>query len=252
VIDEGEDRLGVLTLPGQADQTTGFLKSRIFFMDKVSVKDESDKFAQFNLLGNPEKEMLQRLGIPIEQGVNSNLDVDLVDPPMRVLSHRVMGWRLVVPREHQEKAISFLQVQHYQALSEINYEILRVESGIPAPRHELVEDYTPLEVGFEWAISDSKGCYTGQEVLARQVNYDKVTRQLTGLKLKEKPQLKNKLYAQGSNQLQGMITSSVISPRFGKIALAVVKRPYHQPGRELFINKDDGRIEAVTTGLPFE
>jgi hypothetical protein len=49
-----------------------------------------------------------------------------------------------------------------------------------------------------------------------------------------------------------MITSSVISPRFGAIALAVVKRPNHQPGNKLVINKDDGIIEAVTTGLPFE
>jgi folate-binding protein YgfZ len=50
-----------------------------------------------------------------------------------------------------------------------------VEAGLPAAGHELVEEYTPLEAGLEWAISDAKGCYTGQEVIARQITYDKVT-----------------------------------------------------------------------------
>lgn len=252
VIDEGEDRLGLLTLPGQDVQTADFLKSRIFFMDKVSLDHESGKYALINLFAHPEKGILQLLGIRAENSPHSMLGAFLGGASTRVLNHPEMGWRLLVPIEQEQDLIAFLEDQQFQSLSENEYEVLRVEYGIPAAGKELVEAYTPLEVGFEWAISDSKGCYTGQEVIARQLNYDKITRQLIGLRLNGKPQIGDQLNIQANNQSQGKITSFVTSPRFGEIALAVVKRPYHHPGNRLLVNKEDMIIEAVTTGLPFE
>ena len=44
----------------------------------------------------------------------------------------------------------------------------------PAPR--LTGEYSPLEAGLAWACAENKGCYTGQEIIARQITYDKVTR----------------------------------------------------------------------------
>jgi len=126
------------------------------------------------------------------------------------------------------------------------YHCMRVECGQPAPFSEWTEDYTPLEVGLEWAVSDRKGCYTGQEVLARQVNYDKITRQLVGLTLQAGPPSAAQVQAEGKTI--GVVTSSVISPRFGPIALAVLRRPYHAPGTAVLVGE---AIPAVVSVLPF-
>ena len=57
----------------------------------------------------------------------------------------------------------------------------RVEAGLPAPGAELTEDVTPLEAGLRRFCDDHKGCYTGQEIVARQITYDKVANHLVGL-----------------------------------------------------------------------
>jgi tRNA-modifying protein YgfZ len=130
-------------------------------------------------------------------------------------------------------------------LSDAEYEILRLEAGLPAAGHELTEEYTPLETGLEQLVSTSKGCYTGQEVLARQVNYDKVTRHLAGLRLKAEVPAGSSVTSEGKPA--GIITSIAISPRLGPIALAVLRRPYHEPGTAVSVGEIKGTVEA----LPF-
>src|SRR5690606_39681801 len=110
-------------------------------------------------------------------------------------------------------------------LGEEAYDVLRVEAGLPASGTELTEDFTPLETGLAYTVSTSKGCYTGQEVLARQINYDKVSRQLVGLRLKEPAPAGSAVRAEG--RPAGTVTSVVLSPEHGWIALAVVRRPHH-------------------------
>jgi folate-binding protein YgfZ len=102
---------------------------------------------------------------------------------------------------------------------------MRVEAGLPAAGAELSEDYTPLEAGLAAAISSTKGCYTGQEVLARQITYDKVTQHLCGLRLTRRAQPGGRVWAPDGSPV-GRVTSAATSPRFGEIALAVVKRPH--------------------------
>ena len=83
------------------------------------------------------------------------------------------------------------------ALAPEDYETLRVEAGLPAVGHELTEDYTPHETNLAAWISETKGCYTGQEILARQVTYDKITRHLVGLKLDAPAQAAATIPSQG-------------------------------------------------------
>jgi folate-binding protein YgfZ len=57
------------------------------------------------------------------------------------------------------------------ALSPQEFETLRIEAGLPAADHELTDEYTPLETGLQWTISDKKDRYTGQEVIAQVVAF---------------------------------------------------------------------------------
>jgi len=252
VIEENNEAFLVVTLPGQVQQTTDFLNSRIFFTDKVSVENISHDFVQIDPIGSRTQDFLQELGFQHEIEPGQIMTAKLGDTPIRVLFHQGLGSRILVASTQTDLVIDILKEKDFLPLSAGEFEIMRIEKGIPAAGHELVEDYTPLEIGYHWAISDSKGCYTGQEVIARQVNYDKITRQLTGLTTSSIPNIDSTLYARENNQPVGKITSAVQSPRFGSIALSVVKRPYNEPGSDLFLKDGDREIEAEIHTLPFE
>jgi folate-binding protein YgfZ len=132
-------------------------------------------------------------------------------------------------------------------LSPEAYEVRRVELGLPGPARELTEDYTPLETNLDAAISDSKGCYTGQEIIARQVTYDKITKRMAGLKLQAPVAAGAAVHVEGRGA--GEVTSAVHSPNCGAIALAILKRPHHAPGTAVTVGEEGTR--GVVVALPF-
>ncbi len=251
VIEDGEI-LGVITLPGQGEKTFQFLQSRIFFMDKVTLEDASSSFMQIDLLGPGASEVIQIWGMEHSTEDEELHRIKINEKPIQVLRLRGFGYRLLIPTESTQDILSELKNNGIQSLDFENYEILRIEAGIPAARHELTDEYTPLETGFQWAVSDDKGCYTGQEVLARQVNYDKITRQLVGLLMSADANSEDTLYPLDKGQPVGKITSIAVSPRFGPIALAIVKRPHIQPGGELRVGEQEFGIIASISEIPFQ
>ena len=88
-------------------------------------------------------------------------------------------------------------------------------------------------------------------MLARQVTYEKITQRLVGLKLSEPVPPGRRLLAEGKPA--GVITSVAISPRFGAIALGVVKRPHYMAGTRLEVEVQgiDQPVDAITFEPPF-
>ena len=109
------------------------------------------------------------------------------------------------------------------ALDSETYHVLRVESGVPHVGHELIQDYTPLEIGLNSAVSNEKGCYTGQEVLARQITYDKVTQKLCGIKFESEIEPGTRIWV--GERTVGILTSVV--NYFTLILTSVVKGGYY-------------------------
>jgi folate-binding protein YgfZ len=161
-------------------------------------------------------------------------------------------YRLLYPAGAWEELSRSLEAMGMIPLNEESYQALRVEAGRPAAGYELTEEYTPLESGMDYAISDHKGCYTGQEVIARQITYDKVTRQLAGLRLEAPAAPGESLFAVEDDRQAGEITSYADSPRFGPIALGIIRRPYHQPGTRLAIGDQARGRQATVVTLPFQ
>jgi folate-binding protein YgfZ len=250
-LDEG-DAIGILTLPGQGDQTFDFLQNRIFFMDQVTMDNASSEICQIDLLSTGIHKFLQEFGMILDPEKNITQNIKIGQVSGRILIHTRIGVRLLIPKADCKHVISELQTNGGVQLSAEIYEILRIETGLPAANHELTEDYTPLETGYQWTISDNKGCYTGQEIIARQVNYDKITRQLVGMLMRDMPTVGDTLYPINKEQPVGKITSTALSPRFGPIALAIVKRPFDQPGSELVTQSGEESISGVTALLPFQ
>lgn len=248
LIDEGEI-LGAITLPNHAQPSTEFLKGKIFFMDKVSITDHSDEYAQIDLEGPEAIKVLQTLDITVPaelEGVSHNqvVGIDATILSQKGLTHSI-GYRILIPQSNLDKLTKALQEQNIPPIDTTTREILRIEAGIPGPDTELNQDFNPLETDTAWAVSNSKGCYPGQEVIARQVNYDKITKKLVQLKLNTQTQPGATVRVEGKNI--GTITSSVESPQKGPIALAVLKRPHNQPGVKVIVESDQGEIPAEIT-----
>jgi tRNA-modifying protein YgfZ len=133
------------------------------------------------------------------------------------------------------------------------YETLRVEAGTPVFGVDMDETNLPQEVGrIDTTISFTKGCYIGQETVARIRTYGHVNRSLVGLKLESNtlPPRGTKIHA-GDKEV-GAVTSSVLSPRLETaIALAYLRRGYHEPGTKVEIAWEKGCSSAEVAGLPF-
>jgi folate-binding protein YgfZ len=130
-------------------------------------------------------------------------------------------------------------------VAEAAAEILRVESGRPRYGIDLDDATIPQEAGLnERAVSFTKGCYVGQETVARLHYRGKPNRQLRGLRLSA-PVEQGAPLLLGEREV-GRVGSSVVSPRFGPIALAIVRREA-SAGDELAA----GEARAVVTDLPF-
>lgn len=145
-------------------------------------------------------------------------------------------------------------------------EILRIEAGIPLYGVDMDESTIPLECNLEAThISHTKGCYVGQEIIARVHSRGHTNRALTGLVVQGSalPYKGDKLFptlsAEGEAREVGWVTSAAHSPRLGKvIALGYVRHEYREPDTNLRIIRDsrgtgddDEALSATVTTLPF-
>lgn len=132
-------------------------------------------------------------------------------------------------------------------------EALRMEAGIPKAGPELNEEIVPPEANLESkAFSLSKGCYPGQEVVARMDTYGNVRRHLVGLTLKDStvPQKGAKLFS-GDREV-GWISSAVRSPQLGQvIAFGFPLRDFSAPNTPLSIEIEGKKHDATVHVLPF-
>ncbi|MDD5468233.1 MAG: glycine cleavage T C-terminal barrel domain-containing protein [Anaerolineales bacterium] len=252
VLQRGE-ALWALTLPGRGGGTLAFLRSQLFFRDQVSLTDRSHESLQIDLDGPGAHELVQQLGLvhPVQSDEVAALRFDgeeVVCIGQPGLNGR--GVKLLAPAHLQAGLLGFLKAESALPLSPDLYDLLRIEAGLPGPRGELTQDYTPLEVGLESAVSAAKGCYTGQEVLARQRNYDKIVQGLAGLAFAEPAQTGASLWSQG--HLAGKVTSTAQSPRFGAIGLGVVRRERLTPGTTLNVGAAQSNVTARVVALPFD
>ena len=244
--------LNLISLPGQSEKTDSFLRSRIFFMDKVSLKNASSYYAQIDLIGPQAINVLQQLGAETATEPDQVTFVDKAGLSFRYIQQKGLsgpGYRLWTEKPYMESLIKALDESGIPPLSPEIVQILCIEAGIPQSGTELTEAFTPLEIGFTEAVSMNKGCYTGQEIIARQVNYDKVTRHLAGISLDAPVNPGDTVYV--DDKPVGSVTSTAISPRFGSIALAVLRRPYNEPGTSLVVGQAIPPARAIVTPLPF-
>jgi folate-binding protein YgfZ len=149
-----------------------------------------------------------------------------------------------------------------------SFEVLRIEAGVPRFLVDMTAETIPLEAGLEdRAISFSKGCYVGQEVIVRVTTRGggRVARKLVGLTLGSvtaaafhPPQASPLRSApaawaiRSGDRVIGQVTSEAYSPRLSSwIALGYVQRAFADPSTAVQVISPEGPLDALVTPLPF-
>jgi folate-binding protein YgfZ len=158
-----------------------------------------------------------------------------------------LGIDLTASATDADAVVSLLLDAGAVEASEAAAEIVRVESGRPRFGAEMTEATIPAEAGIdERAVSFTKGCYIGQETVARLHHKGKPNRHLRGLRL-EQPASAGDAIRLGDREV-GSIGTACVSPALGPIALAIVRREAG-PGDGVSVGDDGASAELVE--LPF-
>ena len=158
-----------------------------------------------------------------------------------------VGVDVITRAERQASLIELLASSGAAEVSEPAAEIVRVESGRPRFGLDMGSESMPAEAGItDRAVNFEKGCYIGQEPVARLHYRGKPNRTLRGLRLSQPARPGDPLRL-GDREV-GRIGTACLSPAFGPIALAIVRREAAEGDR---LEVDDGGVTAEVVGLPF-
>ena len=238
-----QDDLLLLASEGQADSLRQQLQSQIFFMDKVTVTDEGANLGRLRLVGPAAGETLQAAGLPEAESDDCFLEDDGVTV-LRQERYDLPGFEIIGPVDEIVTLQDRLAGAGAVPLAGYDsYEARRVQLGRPRPGRELTDAFTPLETGMAWVCAENKGCYTGQEIIARQLTYDKVTRSL--VRLRSELPLPEGETVNVNGRSVGTVTSSAYSPSAGPVALAVLKRPHNVEGNEVAVEGNAAHVEQI-------
>jgi folate-binding protein YgfZ len=209
---------------------------------EVEIEDASSAWAIVSLLGPASAEMA---GTPIPAPEHAQRHFEREGVAVLAVATN-LGLDLIVRSDQAEALRRGLAASGAVEVSEEAAEIVRVESGRPRFGNEMTERTIPQEAGInERAVSFTKGCYIGQETVARLHYRGKPNRQLRGLRLSA-PARNGDQVSLGEREL-GAIGTAVVSPAHGAIALAILRREA-EPGATVLVG---GENEAEVVDPPF-
>ncbi len=254
----GQEGVLLVSGTGNADAVLGHLR-RYTFAEETGLADVTEETCQIALIGPDARRTAAAAGIPApppfgarsfestgirvhalgEDGSSAD-GISLFLPAARAAEF----WLHILPRLRDAGAAP---------AGALALEAWRVLRGHPGSGAELHEGYNPLEAGLLDHVSFAKGCYVGQEVVARLRTYDKVGRGLVGLVLPEGAPVP----AAGTPIIRdarqvGEITSALVPPgRKRAVALAYLKRGEMPGGATVRVGTGEDATEADISPLPF-
>ena len=238
------DHQVMLTSPGQQQNVIEFL-DKYTIMEDLEVEDISDQTSLLRLTGPHAADMLARVSDDGVLVVDSPTDPDDPDrPPTRYL--------LADDPDDAARIAADLESAGAVSISAATAETLRITQGRPAHGSEMSDTYNPLEAGLIGAIDFHKGCYIGQEVIARLDTYQKVQKYLVTLSFDADPAQAGALpgarLINDDGGAMGLVTSAAVVPGAdgaGVIGLGYVRTAAVQVGGVLRVSSDDGDTGIV-------
>jgi folate-binding protein YgfZ len=224
-----------LFVPGVSRETALAHLAKYAVFQKATISDRSAELAVLGLYGPEAK---------------------AVEPPagaLRLSSEGEFASEILLSRPEIERFAESLRALGAVSVDPATAEILRVEAGRPRFGQDAGPDNFPDEVSLESSLSRTKGCYVGQEIVARMKTYGRVNRRLVRYRFPEGPiavgeRLKRPEEPDSGKIETGRVTSSVHSPAQGDIGLGFAFRDVG-PGDRLVSSSDPSR-GAIVSALP--
>jgi len=240
------DTVLLLVSPNRRQQLLSWCDRYIFFGDKVKLEDISNTTVTFSLLGPKSSDLLHQLGVSeLPQATNHHISGEINGQTVRIAAGSGLvtsGYTLMTTVESSAALWQALIDQDACPFGETVWEQLRVSQGRPKPDAELTEDFNPLEAGLWQTISFDKGCYIGQETIARLNTYQGVKQQLWGIQLSQVVPSNTPITVE--DKKVGTLTSLVETSE-GPLGLAYVKTKAGNAGTQVTVGSETGTLVEV-------
>lgn len=225
---------------------------QLIVMDDVTLSDATDTREVVAVYGPDARQRIREAGWAVPE--LDDLGYADVDGVRILRDDRVIGvegYELNTPPRKGDDAVKMLIVAGAIEVDEDSLDIVRVESGVARDGVDVDDDTIPLEANLVDWISFTKGCYVGQEVIARAYNLGGVKHRLVGLRIDgdDVPPKDAKIRAGDADT--GEVTSAVRSDTHGVIALGYVHTKNEAPGTEVTVAWGDATARAEVAKLPF-
>ena len=252
----------LLSCVQQAKQSALEMLQRHLIMDDATVEDASDAWATLGVYG---------VGTP--GLLATTLGVGDEALPRRLYEHRMVsgevwvavacdlgiaGFHVMGPWPVLEGWRAQWEQRGVLPMPGALAQQLRVEAGIPLYGVDMDQERLPLEARLDAAVSFSKGCYVGQEVMVRVTSRGHINRKLMGLSFPAGgfPPAVGTPLVHPTKENAGTVMSGTVSDRFGTIALGYVHRSLWEPGTTLYVASPGDPFStslpmAVVRALPF-
>lgn len=250
-----EDRI-LLELP--AGSTEKFVQAidKFLISEKASFEVADDAYAILAVQGPGAETILSGLaGAALDPAPYSHRAYSIAGGPVRVARRSeavTPGFHCWTPASHAQTLWNAVRGAGALAVGADALESLRIEAGIPAYGRDVDETVILPETRLDALVSYTKGCYIGQETVARVKYRGHVNRALTGLVLEgDRVPSPGDLITVEAREV-GRVTSAVRSIALGKpIALGYVRREHFHPGSAVSVGTGESAIPAHVADLPF-
>jgi folate-binding protein YgfZ len=205
--------------------------SRFTLAGDFRVTDESSEIALLTVQGKRAAEVIQAVDVTGIRATHTAED----------------GFDLLVDTDDREVIVDKLIAAGAHRVSPETFETLQIEAGIPRHGQDMDETNVVLEANLDDAISYTKGCYLGQEIIIRIKHRGHVAKKLTGLKFDQPVESGAEIKSPDGKEI-GRVTSVTYSPKLDSpIALGYVRHEYLAPGTRVTASDVSGTV----TELPF-
>lgn len=242
-----EDAVLVVVSPNRREYLMQWLDRYIFFGDKVKLQDVTDQTAMFSLIGPESTALLHQLGVePVVDAYASHQTVTIAGCPVQLAVGSGLatgGYTLIMDAQYAAAGWSALTTAGAMPLGNRGWEQCRIQQGRPVPDRELTEEFNAVEACLWQAISLSKGCYIGQETIARLDTYQGVKQQIWGIQFSTAiAEVGTPIVANGEKI--GVLTSITLT-KDGAFGLGYIRTKAGGVGVHVQVGNQDGQLVEV-------
>lgn len=227
-----------------------YLMGYVFFNDDFHLQDISAETAVFAVYGPQAPQILgevvgfPEVDMPLHHWREAEIATD--DGTINAYLHRTdpingYGYFVMSEAQHGDALWQRLRTAGLVVADEPAFDFLRIEAGLPRYGHELTQEYIPLEADLWSDVSFNKGCYVGQEIIARMESRGRIAKKLVQLRPDAPVAADSDIVADGKRV--GTVTSVAEGPH-GPLALGYVKTAALDEGASL--KAEDTRLAPAT------